>query len=205
MLINLEQARHILEFTLDAYSQIRADYWTDVHDTIRDYMSGEESITKYKAAMKSAVIEAFSLAADTAYVDGGGTLPLDGETLEWYVARQNAELSYVDALFQNLKMERAEGNVEPAAAAFQHADGYARTLDSIYANVKCMAAGNMMLTFVGEDGAESCIDCRRYKNKRHRARWWAAKDAVPPSRKFECHGYRCEHVLVTDDGRLFTI
>jgi hypothetical protein len=207
--INLAQARAILELTLDEYSQIRADYWQRVYDAVHDYMSGNDAITTHKAAMKRAVIEAFGSTADTAYQDGGGTLPMDEDTLAWYVSRQNAELGYVDALFQTLKMERTEaqkdGDIDALSVGVQHADAYAKTLDSIYANVKCMAAGNEMLTFVGEDGDESCSDCRKYKNKTHRAKWWVAKDAVPPSRNFECHGYRCQHVLTTKDGRLFTI
>jgi len=205
MQINLEQARAILELTLAEYSEIRADYWARIYDAVYEYMSGSESITVQRNVVRRAVSDAFVYAAETAYQDGGAELPMDDETLAWLSARQSAELGYVDALFQNLKMERAEEGADPLASAFRHADAYAKTLDTIYANVKCMAAENQMLTFAGEDGQESCNDCKRYKNKRHRAKWWVAKNAVPPSRDFECHGYRCQHVLVTDDGRLFTI
>lgn len=209
MQIDLAQARKVLELTLSEYSEIRADYWARVYDAIYEYMSGTDAVTKPKSTMKRAVIEAFSAAADTAYQDGGASLPLDEDTLAWYNSRQNAELGYVDALFQNLKMERAEGDADAIRAAFQHADAYAKTLDTIYANVKCMAAGNEMLTLVGEDGKSKgfpCRECRMYKGKRHRAKWWVAKNLVPgKGSAYSCGSWECQHVLATDDGRLFTI
>ncbi len=52
----------------------------------------------------------------------------------------------------------------------------------------------------GDDGAESCADCSKYKDKRHKASWWISHNAVPPNRDFECGGYNCEHYLIDDDG-----
>jgi hypothetical protein len=206
MQINLEQARAVLELTLAAYSEIRAAYWARVYDAVYAYMASTDAITTHKNAMKKAVTEEYFSAAETAYQDGGGTLPMDADTQEWFASRQAAELGYVDALFQNLKMERAEEGADAIHSAFQHADAYAKTLDSIYANVKCMAAGNQMLTLVGEDGVQQCDECKRYKGKTHRAKWWVAKNLVPGvGSAYGCKGFRCLHTLITQDGRLFTI
>lgn len=209
MQINLEQARKILELTLAEYSEIRAEYWARVYDAVYAFMSSDDAITKHKNEVRRAVSDAFVSAAETAYQDGGGTLPMDGETLAWLEARQTAELGYVDALFQNLKMERSEEGADPITSAFQHADAYAKTLDSIYSNIKCMGAGTLMLTLVGQDGTPPkfpCRECKMYKGKRHRAKWWVAKNLIPgKGSAYSCGGWECQHVLVMDDGRLFTM
>jgi hypothetical protein len=207
--INLAQARAVLELTLAEYSEIRANYWARVYDAVYAYMASSDTITTHKNAMKKAVTEEYFSAAETAYQDGGGVLPMDTDTQEWFASRQAAELGYVDALFQNLKMERAEEGADAIHSAFQHADAYAKTLDSVYANVKCMAAGNLMLTLVGEDGKPPkfpCPECKKYKGKTHRAKWWVAKNLVPGrGSSYSCGGWNCSHVLITRDGRLFTI
>jgi len=205
MNINLAQARAVLELTLAAYSEIRGEYWARVYDAVYNYLMSDSPITVYKNEVKRAMAAAFNQTGDVAYEDGGGRLPKDDDTQAWLAAEQASEFGYIDVMFQNLKMLRGENDTEPIHEAFARADGYAKTLDRVYANVKAMAAKTKMLTFVGSDGQESCADCRRYKNKRYSARWWVAHDAVPPSRSFECKGYRCQHVLVDDNGMLFSI
>ncbi len=209
MQINLEQARAVLELTMAQYSAVRSDYWAEIYDAVYEYLSGSGPITTYKNKAKKAVVDAYLKAAETAWIDGGGSLPWDSETQAWFVARQSAELGYVDSLFANLKMERSDGDIDAITAAFRHADAYTKTLDSMYSNVKCMAAGSMMLTLVGADGTPPkfpCPECKRYKGQRHRARWWVARNLVPgKGSAYSCGGWECKHVLVTDDLRLFTM
>lgn len=211
-MIDLSTARRVLELTLAEYSKVRADYWSQIYDVVYEYLKSDAAVTAYKGRMKRAMTEAFPKVGDIAWEDGGSELPLDASANEWLTSRMNAELGFIDNTFASLKLLRDElkdtpKELEEAAIhqAFTRADGYANTLDSVYSTIKAMAAKNMMLTFVGEDGQESCSDCRRYKNKRHKASWWVAHDAIPPNRAFECHGYNCQHVLVNDKGDLFTI
>jgi hypothetical protein len=58
---------------------------------------------------------------------------------------------------------KKEGDFDAIHEAYATADGYAKTLDRIYNEFKVAAGGTTMLTFVGEDGQESCADCRKYK------------------------------------------
>lgn len=205
MTFDLAKAREVLELSLANYSEIRARYWAEVYDTVYEYMSTEMRVDRFKSRMKSAVSFAFLHAAETAYLDGGGTLPLDDETNALFVSLQNQEYANVDALAERLRLLKKEGDGDTIHEAYQRAEGYAKTLDSVYAQIKVMAAGSKMLTFVGDDGEHTCTDCAKYKNKRHRASWWVSHNAVPPSRDFECGGWRCAHVLVDDEGNLFTI
>jgi hypothetical protein len=209
--VELEHHRRILELAdLWYYSDIRKTYWGQVYDAIYGFLSGESAITKSKNGMKKAMADAFLNASEQAWEDGGAELPIDDEDAIAYISGvQAGELGYIADLFASLILLRKElKEMAPFSAqetAANRADGYTQTLDMVYAKVKLLAKPNVMLTFAGIDGGESCSDCSRLKGKRHRAKWWVAHDAVPPSRHFECRGYRCEHHLVDDDGNLYTI
>jgi hypothetical protein len=201
----LQSQADAIKATLGNYSTIRKMYYESIFVAIYDYLDSDRSITSFRSTMTRAMVEAFTPAADIGWEDGGGTLPLDEETNAWLTAMQQAEIEYINVLFQNLKELRKSEEVDKTATATARADGYAQTLDMIYNHAKIAGAGNKMLTFVGDDGVESCTDCRKYKNKRRRAKWWIANDAVPPNRNFECRGYRCRHTLVDDNGVVWTL
>jgi hypothetical protein len=190
---------------LGTYPQIRKKYYEDVFAAVYDYLDGEGSVTKFKNAMKRAMVEAFNATETVAWEDGGGTPPVDEDTREWITAMQDAELSYIDVLFQSLKSIRGDEELKIVQYSQDRAAGYAATLDRIYNHAKVAAAGSKMLTFAGDDGAESCSDCSKYKGKRRRASWWVKNNAVPPNRDFECKGYNCRHVLVDDSGKVWTL
>ena len=205
---NLTQARTLLQFSLAEYSAVRKTYADQVYEAVHSYLTDRRKIDKdFRDAMRTAVEVAFVAAAVAAWADGSGERILTVDALAFLAAYKAAEMGFVESLLVSLrliKLQESEDTV-PEVIAQQRADGYAKTLDMVYNEFKVWGAGNTMLTFVGEDGDETCIDCYKYKGKRHRASWWIAHDAIPPNRNFECKGYRCMHVLVDDSGRLFTI
>lgn len=210
-MINFAQARRILELTLAEYSGIRAGYYAQVFDLVKNYLISKAAVTSYTRSMKRAMSDAFVQVAEIAWVDGGSDLPLDGDALDWLSARQSAEFGFIDELFQRLKMLRGEETKDTITdtaneEAASRAEGYAGTLDLVYSTIKLLAGKNKMLTFVGTDGKESCKDCRKYKNKRHKASWWVAHDAIPGSHTgFECGGWLCQHILIDDGGQVWTL
>jgi len=187
------------------YSSIRNELWVVMYDAIYDFLNSNAQVGTYTSKVGVAISKAYIDASELGYVDGGGSLPLDEDTLAWTRAELDAQLAYVDSLFSTLKQLRKDGDFDPVHEAFKHADGYTNSLDSLYNGAKVAGAGNKMLTFGGSDGKESCSDCQKYKDQRHRASWWQSHNAVPPSRDFECKGYNCEHVLYDDNGKEFTI
>jgi hypothetical protein len=187
------------------YAAARADLWAAVYDGVTGFLNSSAQAGTYSRPVVAAVAQAYLETADIAYMDGGGSLPLDADTAAWVKAEMDAQFAYVDSMFQTLKQMRKEGDFDAIHEGFRRADGYANSLDILFNNVKTMAAGNKMLTFGGSDGKESCSDCRRYKGKRHRASWWVSHDAVPPNRGFECRGYRCEHRLYDDQGNEWSV
>ncbi len=194
-----------IKATLGNYPQIRDKYYEEIFVAIFDYLDGDGAVTKFRNDMKKALTAAFFPAAEVGWEDAGAELPIDQDLTEWLVAMQDAEFAYIDSLFQTLKEARKGEDVQKAEIAQARADGYTKTLDRIYNYAKVKAAGNTMLTFAGDDGAESCADCSKYKGKRHKASWWISHNAVPPNRDFECGGYNCQHTLVDDKGNVWTL
>jgi len=216
MIIDLAQARKVLELTLAEYSKVRATYWAEIYDVVYEYLVSGASITSFKSRMKRAMVTAFPKVGDLAWEDGGADLPLDKDTNAILTSRMNAELGFIDNTFEALKLARKsaenEGDLKDIAIqqAFARADGYAQTLDGVYNQIKAMAAGSKMLTLVGEDGTPPnfpCTECRKYKGQRHKASWWVGRGLIPypGNPNYTCKNYKCQHVLVDDNGALFTI
>lgn len=202
---NMAEARRVLELTLGEYSKIRGEYWAEIYDATFTYLREDVGITAFKNPIKRAINIAYSATGELAWADGGAEPPLSDDASSFVESMRAAELGFIEGTAARIRLLKKSGEFEPTHEAFVIADGYAKTLDSLYASIKVMAAGSKMLTFVGDDGINTCSDCAKYKNKRHKASWWVEHNAIPPNRDFECHGYKCQHILVDDNGNLFTI
>jgi hypothetical protein len=211
-----ENAARLIELTLPEYTALRAFYFQTVHAAVFDYLSGEGNIVGFENKIVTAIDAFFPEAANMGWSDGAGegigkhqadaALADSAEASTILESLIRAEKSYAASLATRFRGIRSPDSGEVAGSeAAARAEGYARTLDRVYANFKVMAVGGVMLTFDGDDGEESCTDCQRYKGQRHRAWWWVRHDAVPPNRAFECGGYKCYHFLRDDQGNLFTI
>lgn len=194
-----------IKAALGNYPTIRDAYYQEVFVAVYDYLDGSGAVTTFRNSMKRAMVNAFTPAAETGWEDGGGTLPMDEDMNAWLTASIDSELAHIDVLFQTLKEVRKGEDVKKAELAQRKAEGYAKGLDLVYNYAKVKGGGSTMLTFSGDDGAESCTDCSKYKGKRHSAKWWIGHNAVPPNRDFECGGYNCRHVLVSDSGQIWTL
>lgn len=206
-MITLKDARDILHLQLGGYFEVRQSYHADVSKEIHTYLTTNESRSDFEAAMVMLIVLYFKRAGDDAFYSmNQSDNEMDVELLNWLRTQQEAEAGYVSDLGVRLAglRELPDTPLNAGQYSIARADGYTRTLDRIYANIKVGSSQKTMLTFDGFDGFESCSDCQLYKGKRHTARWWWMMDAVPPNRNFECKGYRCEHFLRDDQGYLFT-
>lgn len=187
------------------YPGVRSDYWHAVHDAVYDYLTGNSPVTSFMNSVKRAFTDAYIAAAEIGYQEGGADLPFDEDTLSWLTGVQAQEFGYIEELFARLK-EEWEG-LDPAAEAASRAEGYVQTLDAIFGEAKVRAAGNKMLTLDGDDGKESCPECKRLKGQRHRASWWIKNGLVPApgNANYTCGNYNCDHRLYDDDGNEYTI
>jgi len=179
------------------------------HDIITaallDYFEGG-GIAASRNEMKQACIQAFSDAFDLGWSEGGAELPIEEEALNWIEARINEEFIYIEDVFGEASILRRDKEFDFFTWINARADGYTRTLKEIYSEARLMVQDNVMVTFDGDDGKESCADCKRLKGKRHKLSWFKERDSVPPfGEGLECHpGRNCEHYLITDKGEIIT-
>lgn len=191
--------------TGETLEQVSAGYHNEITEILTGYFEGG-SITAPRNAFKRSTIESFDAVFGIGWLDGGGALPPDDEAAEWFDVRVEAELGYIEMLFQEAKELRKDSELDFFAWVTARADGYSRTLKEIYNQAKLRAMKNIMVTFDGDDGAESCEDCQKYKGQRHKISWFVSRNAVPPfGTGLECHrGGRCQHGLFNDDGEQIT-
>jgi len=185
----------------------RFQYMNEIRAILEEYFTTEGArVTKYKNRFIRAIATNFDRAFELGIVDGGGGLPAEGDDLAWITTTTDAETGRIPALFQQLKELKGEGPEAWGGVPEHYADTYARTLDQVYSEGKLRGAGNKMLTFGGEDGAESCRTCQKLKGQRHRASWWVKHgyQIFRGNPRYECGCWQCQHYFFDDDGNLFT-
>lgn len=189
------------------YSAIRDDLWTSIYDAIEGYLSSSSPITSYKNQMVTAVSKAYLDTVDTAYQDGGGSLPIDEDTASWARGELQAQLGYVDSLFETLKQLRKEDDLDAQIEASDTTDKWTSALDGFYNSVKLAAANNKMLTWNLGSAEKHCKTCLKLDGQRHKASWFFSRGYTPrrPGSNTDCGGYHCDCSLTDDDGEEFSI
>lgn len=189
------------------YNPVRQELWAAVYDAVWGFLSSNGHAGTYSRPMATAVAKAYIATADIAYVDGGGSLPLDEDTLSYARSEMNTQLAYVDSLFETLKQLRKEGDFDAIHISFQKANLWASALDGFYNSIKMMGANNKMLTWVLGNTEKHCNDCKWLNGQRHRAKWYISRGYTPrkPGSNTDCGGYHCDCRLVDDSGEEFTI
>ena len=191
-----------------AYPAQRKAYNVNIFGAMNGYLTGSDNMVAARNEFSQEMIERFYSVFTLGYTQAGGKvsdLTGDSEDLQWINARTEEEIGYIKSLFVTLKGAKGDDLTrdELIQLAHDHADAYTNSLDMVYSEGKMRGAKTLMLTMVGEDGSESCTDCRKRKGKRYTAKKWLAI-GYPPSRAFECHGYNCAHYLITDEGKRWT-
>lgn len=201
----------ITRLSLGEYAEIRRMYRGEIWAAIEDYFTQEHvRITRFKNQMRKAMANAFAEAIEIGFADGGGGdwgKDAEPDDRKWARARTNAEMGFIESLFYELRDLKSEGPEAWIGEADKRADGYCKTLDSVYSEAKLRGAKNMMLTFDGHDGVESCSTCTKLKGQRHKASWWIKRGLIPGrpgNHAFECGGWQCQHYLYSDDGKVWT-
>lgn len=184
----------IADDKIQDYARLRREYRLNIYGAVVGYLDSGGSVTRYKGLAKRAVVNHFDVAFYTGYAEEGAE-ETEREDERWLTQRVNAELEFVDDLFDSLRELRQGEGLDVEAEAQTRADGYAASLDGVYTEGRLRGAKNKTLVFDGDDGAESCRVCQSLKGKRHTIRWILEHDAIPrPGNEFfECRGYLCEH------------
>jgi len=183
---------------------INATYHDAVTAAMVTYFEGG-IVTRPRNQFRQATAAAFYDMFYLGFADSGGGVP-DTDSIAWLDARISQEYGFIDMLFQQIKDLKKEEDFDAFAWISARADGYTNTLREIYNSAFARGSKDVMVTFTGDDGAESCDDCQKYKGQRHRLSWFANRNAIPPfGTGLQCHpGGRCHHYLVKDDGTQVT-
>jgi hypothetical protein len=190
------------------YPSIRADYVDKISATISEYLNSPGSrVTRFRNQFRRAVANHFLPAFKAGYQESSGGSELGDEELVFLQSAYDREFGFInDNLFVRLRDE-IKGNPEKFAAEIANrADGYAKTLDSIYSRGLAMGAGNPLVTLAGSDGKENCKSCANLKGKWLPLRLVIAKGLMvsPGNHNYDCKGYNCEHRWTGKDGKIYT-
>jgi hypothetical protein len=208
-MFDLAQMAALVVLSIGEYASIRSAYYQSIEGSITEYFyTPKVTVVRFRNQVKRAMGKAFSDAFDQGYVDGGGELPASSEDGAWLWSKEKAEMEFIDDLFfaiRDLKKTQPT-DAEMQNEAANRAEGYCRTLDGIYSQGKARGAGDTMLTFGGNDGAESCATCQKLKGQEHPASWWKNHDLLiyRGNQNYECGCWQCQHILYSKKGEVFT-
>lgn len=185
---------------------IKGRYHDEITQALINYFESKGAVTAPRNAFRRAMVNALGAAFDLGWTDGGGDGFPEGDALDWFNARIESEFSFIDMLFQEAKELRNEEDFDYFSWITQKADGYTRTTREMYNAGVSRASKDIMVTFLGDDGAESCDECQMLKGQRHRVSWFVRRNFVPPhGTGLSCHlGRYCQHYLQDDKGNRVT-
>jgi hypothetical protein len=189
------------------YDGIRTVMRGEIFGAVFGYLSGSGYVTTFKAQMTTAISRAYIEAADVAYVDAGAELPLDPDTAAWARGQLDAQLGFVDDLFEGLRELRKQGGFDAGAVAQARAEGYASALDGFANEARMMGSKNTMLTWHLGATEKHCRDCAKLDGQSHRAKWYIEHGYIPrkAGASMECGGWNCGCSLVDRNGNEITI
>jgi hypothetical protein len=201
---------HLSPATLKAaggYDGIRYLMSAAVFDAVEGYLSGGGNVTTYKAQMAAAVAQAYVEAADAGYEEGGGELPLDADTAAWARAQLDAQLAFVDSMFETLRELRKEEDVDANGEAERRADGWASGLDGFYNESILRGSKNVMAYWVLGSTEKHCPSCSSLAGGGHKISWYIDRDYIPRKNgcALDCKGYNCDCRLEDKNGNEITI
>jgi hypothetical protein len=172
------------------YPDTKSEFVDDVAAIISDASAGEINPAAFAIRMRAAL----SKFGKSAYLDGlaeGGIdvssiPPEDSDIFAGILAAQSQYVTDARSTITDFG-----GDAKARAQMWQ------KSLDPFYYGAVESADKNGLYTFDGDDGAESCKDCRALKGQTHRMSWWIKnrKRPVVDAGSFECGGWHCQHML----------
>lgn len=187
------------------YDVVRADFGNRLKDAFDSYAStGASGRRSAGNDARAAVAEDVPAAFYRGYHDAGGE-DTEQDDDDWLTHEQARQLAFMKDALASLK-EQADAETLTEDGITSRVENWQSTLDGIYAEGKLRGAVNVMLTYDGDDGEESCDDCQRYKGQRHSAKWWLKRDLVRRNGNdnYACGRWKpCQHHFYSDDGELY--
>lgn len=190
----------------DNYDSIRMVMRADIWGSVFGYLSGG-SLADARSRMATGVAKGYIETADAAFQDGGGELPIDEETASWAKGQLDAQLSFVDSLFDALKDIRKAGDFDAGDIASARADGYASALDGFYNEVRLRGSKNIIGYWRLGNTEKHCPSCSELNGQGHKISWYIERDYIPRKSgcALDCGGWECDCRLEDRFGNEITL
>ena len=176
----------------------------DIDDTTDEFVSEVQAImqdgisrTITKAGCASRMRGAIQRYGKAAYIDGLEDGGVEGSELDEDDKRLIGDIAVHDTQYVTDLVNEIYSEAGMSGTPESRAPLWKSTTDEFYYAGIASADKNGMYIFTGDDGEESCADCRRLKGVKHRMKWWIEKELRPgvDHDNFECGGWRCKHYL----------
>jgi hypothetical protein len=175
------------------FDATREQFVANLVDLIHGSVNDDVSRRRAGVVMRAQLNSAGKQARLDGLVDGGVTTGLSDADLNAHAVWLAQQSGYVtDFLGSVYKSGLSDAEID------QHAEMWAnKSLQSAYFEGLNSADADGTYEFFGEDGKESCADCRRLKGTQMRMSEWTATKQRPgvDTENFDCGGWQCKHGL----------
>ena len=199
------RARNVGAIKAAGLDDINVIYHDEVTQALVTYFEGG-IITAPRNRFRQATTSAFYDAFYLGWADGGGGTP-DPDGIAWLDARIAQEYTYIDALMEQVKMMRKDGDPDWFEWVTQRASGYTATLLGVYNAAKMLGLKGQLLTWNLGNTEKHCETCSQLNGQRHRASWYISRNYIPrqPGASMLCGGYYCDCSLTDGNDNVVTI
>lgn len=192
--------------------------WKTIEDSAIDYEIALTEIAadvfnraRSRADAERAIDRLIAERAEDVYAEGlaeagDGEVELtdqDRETIrEWVLDQQSYSGGLADAMAAVVREPDLDTRRGMERAIFERLKTWVASLRVLGGKAKASALANRMVTWIYGD-TDHCRTCERLNGKRHRLSWFTSREYIPQepgSGSLECGGWRCQCVLVDDDG-----
>lgn len=184
------------------WDDTRMNYEAAVYDAIAGMNDGSIESRRRAGTVMRGHISAYGRKA---YINGlaeGGVevAVLEGDDEAAYkslVAENSVYVTNLTGSIYNGETVLSEAGIRSRVQAW-----VVKTLEPFRIAGLSSADANGLYEFYGDDGDESCDDCRRLKGRRFRLKDWIASDYLPSASncRLECGGYNCDHGIRRVEG-----
>lgn len=177
------------------YEDTKTDFERAVYDAIQGMTDGAiESRRRAGIVMRGHISTYGRKGMIDGLAEGGVAVEtLEGDDLAIYkslVAENSIHVSSLTGSIYNGDTVLSEAGIRSRVQAWVN-----KTLEAFRIAGLNSADANGLYEFYGDDGDESCSDCKRLKGKKFRLKDWIASDYLPSASnpKLECGGWNCQH------------
>lgn len=178
------------------YSETQFGFERDWFAIVNDANNGDIANRRRAGTLLRATLTKYGRRAVFDGLEAGGVIVdnLDGDDLDEFLNWNGEQSGYISGFTTRIwDNELSEAQVRAAVSAWTN-----KSLQGAYMIGLQSADANGMYEFAGDDGEESCPDCKRMKGQVHRLKDYRKRRLRPgvDTDNFKCGGFHCEHRLV---------